>query len=138
MQAFDVPEGAVSCVRRMRSNTPLQALVTLNEPVSMEAAQGLARRMLAEGGADDASRIDHGFRLCLSRHTESEERAELERLLKQQLDRMNDAAIKPEEIAFSPTKGLDALPANTDAKQLAAYTIVARVLLNLDETITKE
>ncbi len=138
LQAFDVPEGTVSCVRRMRSNTPLQALVTLNETISTEAAQGLARRTLAEGGASDESRIEHAFRLCVSRNPTDGEKAELLRLLQSQSVRLDEPGLKPEEIALSATKGLDTLPANTDAKQLAAYTLVSRVLLNLDETITKE
>ena len=138
LQAFDVPEGTVSCVRRMRSNTPLQALVTLNETVSMEAAQALARRTLAEGGPSDESRIDHAFRLCLSRHPTTDERAELLRLLHSQLARMSEPGVKPAEVALSSTQGLDTVPAGTDVNQLAAYTLVSRVLLNLDETITKE
>lgn len=138
LQAFDVPEGTVSCVRRNRSNTPLQALVTLNETVSMEAAQALARRALAEGGATDESRIEHIFRLCLSRQPAIDERDELVRLLLNQKQRLDEAGSQPDAIALSPVKNLDAIPAGKDAKQLAAYTLVSRVILNLDETFTKE
>ena len=56
LSTFDVPEGNTSCVRRVRSNTPLQALVTLNETIAVEASRALARKALAEGGATDADR----------------------------------------------------------------------------------
>ena len=61
---FDVPNGDTSCVRRVKSNTPLQALMTLNETVSMEAARALAQRMLRDGGGDDSQRLKYGFALC--------------------------------------------------------------------------
>ncbi len=67
LQAFDTPEGNVSCSRRGRSNTPLQALMTLNETLAVEAARALARRMLVEGGTGDAERIAFGFRCCVGR-----------------------------------------------------------------------
>ncbi len=138
MQAFDVPEGTVSCVRRMRSNTPLQALVALNETVSMEAAQALARRTLAEGGATEESRIDYVFRRCVSRVPTATERDELLGLLKSQLARFDEPNAKPEDLILTKAQRFDTLPPLTDVRQLAAYTLVSRVILNLDETITKE
>ena len=68
------PNGDVSCVRRSRSNTPLQALTTLNEPLVVEAARALARRVLAEGGTSDAERLTYAFRLCVSRPPTEAER----------------------------------------------------------------
>ena len=63
LQTFDAPNGEMSCVRRTRSNTPLQALTTLNEPLFVESAQALAKRVLKEGGASDAERLAYAFRL---------------------------------------------------------------------------
>ena len=67
LEAFDAPPGNAACVRRPRSNTPLQALVTLNEPIFVECARALARRAIAEGGPDPDGRLDRAFRLCLGR-----------------------------------------------------------------------
>src|SRR5207342_1210973 len=67
MATFDAPNREVCTVRRVRTNTPLQALVSLNDPVYIEAAQALARRMVAEGGNTPADRARHGFRLVLAR-----------------------------------------------------------------------
>jgi hypothetical protein len=139
LATFDVPEGNNACVRRVRSNTPLQALVTLNETLAVEAARALALKTLAEGGADDAQRIAYAFRRCVSRAPSSGERAVLLRLLDQQRKRIADGWINPWEI----TTGASAqrpggLPEGATPAQWAAYTVVARVLLNLDETITRE
>ncbi|MCU0227024.1 MAG: PSD1 and planctomycete cytochrome C domain-containing protein [Bryobacterales bacterium] len=109
---FDVPNGDTSCVRRDRSNTPLQALTTLNEPLFYEAAQALAARTLADGGTDDATRLQWAFARCTSRKPTDAEQAELTRFLALQQQRFGD----PQQ----------------------AWTAVARLLLNLDETITKE
>src|SRR5207237_8927796 len=67
LQAFDAPNGDFSCPRRNRSNTPLQALTTLNEPIFMDCARALAARALKEGGTSDAERLTYAFRLCVSR-----------------------------------------------------------------------
>ena len=67
MTNFDTPNGDASCVRRVRSNTPLQALTTLNETLFLECARGLGRRILAEGGSEDRERMVYGFRLCTAR-----------------------------------------------------------------------
>lgn len=113
LSTFDVPNGEASCVRRARSNTPLQALMTLNETTSMEAATALAQRMIKEGGTKPAQRIAHGFQLCTARKPSATEAEALLALLNRQQTRTQDDAADP-------------------------YTVVARVLLNLDETITKE
>jgi hypothetical protein len=67
MLTFDAPNRNVCTIARPRTNTPLQALVTLNDPVYVESAQALARRMVKEGGATPESRVHHGFRLCVTR-----------------------------------------------------------------------
>jgi hypothetical protein len=135
LQTFDAPNGDGSCVRRMRSNTPLQALVSLNEPIFVECAQALARRCLEHGG-NDAERISYAARLCLGRTPEPREMKELADLLRREKDYVAEgwvdtAALGQQAKAASPPKG-------TTPTELAAYTVVARVLLNLDETITKE
>lgn len=136
LQTFDAPNGDSSCVRRNRSNTPLQALATLNETVSMECARALAARVLRESGKSDAERLTFAFRVCLARHPDADEKATLNQLLAKQRKRLADGSLNATEVA---TGSKDApLPPGLDAKDLAVYTIVSRVLLNLDETITKE
>lgn len=132
LQAFDAPNGDFACVRRSRSNTPLQALMTLNEPVFLEAARGLAERTLTEGGTADAERLSYAFRRCVSRPPESAEQAELLNFLQQQRQHFARADVNPTELAGST------VDAELPAAERAAWTAVARVLLNLDETITRE
>jgi len=138
LQTFDAPNGDFSCVRRGRSNTPLQALVSLNETTFMECAQALARKTLAEGGKSDADKINFAFRRALSRPPTDSERKELLALLEKQKDYISGGWVNATELASGKNAALDKLPANTTPTQLAAYTVVSRVLLNLDETITKE
>jgi mono/diheme cytochrome c family protein len=139
LATFDVPEGNVSCVRRTRANTPLQALMTLNETVSMESAQALARRILEKGGTTDAERVTYAFRRVLSRPPTDTERTEILRLLDKQKQRIAEGWINPWQLATGDAKAQPSgLPPNASPTQLAAYTVAARVLLNLDETITKE
>ncbi len=138
LQTFDAPNGDFSCVRRLRSNTPLQALVSLNETTFMECAQALARKTLTEGGATDKDRIDFAFRRALSRPPVESERAELLALLEKQKQHISEGWVSATELATGTREFAEKLPANTTPNQLAAYTVVARVLLNLDEAITKE
>jgi hypothetical protein len=138
LQTFDAPNGDFSCVRRLRSNTPLQALVSLNEPVFMECAQALARKTLVEGGNSDKERVDFVFRRVTSRLPTDGERKELLLLLEKQKQHIGQGWVNASELASGKNELSDKLPANTTPTQLAAYTVVSRVLLNLDETITKE
>jgi hypothetical protein len=139
LATFDVPEGNTACVRRARSNTPLQALMTLNETIAVEAARALAKRALAEGGATDPERVVYAFRRCVSRPPSGTERDVLLSLLEQQKRRIADGWVNPWEIVTGNKEERPAgLPAGTTPTQWAAYTVVARVLLNLDETITRE
>ncbi len=138
LQAFDTPEGNVSCIRRSRSNTPLQALMTLNETLAVEAARALARRTLEEGGSSDSARIEYGFRRCLSRAPSDAERTALLEVIAKQTARISAGGVRAEEVASGKNEPLAELPAGTTAAQFAAYTVVSRVLLNLDEMITKE
>jgi mono/diheme cytochrome c family protein len=132
---FDVPNGDSSCVRRARSNTPLQALTTLNESVFMDCARGLAIRALREGGKSDEERIAFAFRCCTSRPPAADEVDELTRLLAAERERIAKGEVN---IAGLAGDGKPTLPPGVTAADAAAYTVVARVLLNLDETITKE
>jgi hypothetical protein len=138
LQTFDAPNGDASCVRRSRSNTPLQALMTLNEPVFLDCARALAMRTLADGGATDAERIVYAFRRCVSRPPTTEERTELLKLLSKQQERFARPDAKPWELAASDPAHPPQLPKGIMPVQAAAWTVVSRVLLNLDETITKE
>jgi hypothetical protein len=138
LQVFDAPNGDFSCVRRMRSNTPLQALASLNENVFVECAQALARKTLQEGGPTDTDRINYAFKRTLARLPSPEEKTDLQDLLEKQEKRIAEGWVNPNEIATGKNEVPKDLPKGTTPKQLAAYTIVSRVLLNLDETITKE
>jgi len=138
LQTFDVPNADISCVRRLRSNSPLQALVSLNEPLFVECAQNLARKTLEEGGRTDAERLTYAFRRALSRLPAEDEKQELLSLLEKQKQRIADGWINPVEVATGESKLPSKLPAGVTPTQLAAYTVVSRVLLNLDETISKE
>jgi len=138
LQVFDAPNGDFSCVRRMRSNTPLQALVGLNEPVFVECAQALARKAFEEGGKSDAERITYAFRRALARLPTQEEKSELLSLLQKQEQRISEGWVNANEIATGKNETATQMPKGATPTQLAAYTVISRVLLNLDETITKE
>ncbi|MDB5350664.1 MAG: Planctomycete cytochrome [Planctomycetota bacterium] len=134
MIAFDVPERAVCSMRRIRTNTPIQALVTLNDPVFIEAAQALARRILTEGGATLESRAAFGVRLVLSRPASEAETHRLAALF--QASRSSLAA-DPARASALATRPLGPVPAGMDVLDAAAWTVVGNVLLNLDETLAK-
>jgi len=110
LTVFDASDALSTCTRRNRSNTPLQALTLLNDQGFFEFAQALANRILRESTSDDGERIRYAFHLCLGRSPSDRERHALEGLLARQ----------------------------HEAKPLDAWTSVARVLLNLDEFITRE
>ncbi|HEV2383620.1 MAG TPA: PSD1 and planctomycete cytochrome C domain-containing protein [Terriglobia bacterium] len=132
MVSFDAPSREFCVIRRVRTNTPLQALTTLNDPVFFEAAQALARKMMEEAGPDPAARIVDGFRRCTSRRPTAEESARILGYYNMELDRFQkqpDAAAKVIKGYASPS---------INASEQAAWTLVANVMLNLDETITKE
>ena len=138
LQVFDAPNGDFACVRRMRSNTPLQALASLNETIFVECAQALARKALAEGGQSDEDRVTYAFRRALARPPTADERAELLSLLTKQRQRIAEGWVNANEIGTGKEEAPTDLPPHTTPTQLAAYTVVSRVILNLDETITNE
>jgi mono/diheme cytochrome c family protein len=137
LSVLDAPNGDTACVRRPRSNTPLAALTTLNEPVFVEAAQGLALRILREGGSTDATRADFAYRLCTARPIKPDEQAAIGALLRDSRQRLAEGWLNPWEIATGEPGKPPVLPKGATPQDAAAWTIVARVLLNLDETLTK-
>jgi mono/diheme cytochrome c family protein len=134
MTTFDAPSRNVCTVVRPRTNTPLQALVTLNDPAFVEAAQGLARRVLAEGGKSVAEKTRYAFRLCLIRPPHE---IELNRLIELYEKARADYAGKSKEATTMATVPRGPLPAGMDPVDAAAWTVVANVLLNLDEMVLK-
>jgi hypothetical protein len=138
LQTFDAPNGDFSCVRRSRSNTPLQALTSLNEPVFLECARALALKTVWRGGSDDRARLIYAFRRCLSRQPSPDELSTLLALYDK--EKAHFASDESTALAFvvNHKKDRPSLPTGTTFGELAGWTAVSRVLLNLDETITKE
>jgi hypothetical protein len=148
---FDAPNTAETCTRRNRSNTPLQALTLLNDQAFLEFAVGLAKRTLAEAPAEDRKRLEHAFLLTLQREPQPNEIDRLATFLAQQRD----------QFETNPTSAMKLLASYTPASvsttgrrrragaersavspeqttELAAWTAVSRVLLNLDNFMTRE
>jgi Protein of unknown function (DUF1553)/Protein of unknown function (DUF1549)/Planctomycete cytochrome C len=138
LQAFDAPNGDFACVRRTRSNTPLQALATLNEPIYLECARALAMLTLERGGSTNSERLSYAFRRCLARAPADSEKSTLLRLLDKQMRRFEAPGADAWAVAAGDSAKHPQLPAGARPQDFAGWTVVARVLLNLDETITKE
>jgi hypothetical protein len=131
---FDASNREVCTLRRGRTNTPLQAFVTLNDPVFIECAQALARRTVKEGGASAGERLQWMFRVCLSRPAKP---AEITRLIAL-LDETKSALIADQARATKlATEPLGPLPSGMKADELAAWTTVANVVMNLDEFVMR-
>jgi len=133
LSTFDAPNREICMVRRTRTNTPLQALVTLNDTVFVEASQGLGRRMVGAGNTP-AERIRHGFRLCLARTPHDDELARLTRLQEEVRAALVGDPEKAKQLATVP---LGPVPQGMDVIDLASWTVVASVMLNLDEMVLK-
>jgi hypothetical protein len=131
---FDGPTREVCTARRARTNTPLQALVLLNDVTYVEAARGLARLMLREGGSDPLARARWGFRRATGRRPDDGETLALVRLYQHQLDAYR---ARPESARALLRTGESPVDPALDPCELAAWTMTASVLLNLDETITR-
>jgi hypothetical protein len=134
MTTFDAPSRESCTLRRIPTNTPLQAFVTMNDPVFVECAQALGRRMMREGGDTPEARVRFVLRLCLGRPPADTQVMTLVDLFEKELaiyQADKDGALK---LATEP---LGALPENCKASEAAAYTVVANVLLNLDSFLTK-
>ncbi len=133
LATFDAPNREVCALRRPRSNTPLQALVVLNDPVYVEAAQSLARRMEQHSGSAQ-DEVAYGFRLCLARPPRE---AELRRLVAFYDAACTDFRQDERHAAKLATDPIGSFPEGGDTADLAALTAVGNVLLNLDETLMK-
>jgi hypothetical protein len=131
LMAFDAPNGNVSCTRRQRSNTPLQALNLMNDPVFFEAAQGLAFRIMSESGGGVKERLRFAYGVTVGRDPSLTEVERLARYYDQELNALRGdqkalGALFPGQIEGVPRS------------EAAAWVEISRVLLNLDEFITRE
>ena len=134
MAVFDAPSREICAIRRVRTNTPLQSLVTLNDPVYVEAAQALARRIVRDGGPTVSSRARHGLQLCLGRPPRPEQIEPLVTLYAREHERYGKDLTAARSLATDP---IGPLPPDMEPAELAAWTTVANVLLNLDAVLTK-
>ena len=134
LNTFDAPEREVCTARRSRTNTPLQALVLMNDPTYLEAARRLAERTMTEGGATPESRIVFAFRISLSRRPSLVESGILLKIYQQRLTRYQH---DPSAAKALLTVGESLVNQSLNPEDLAAWTAVMSVILNLDEAITK-
>jgi hypothetical protein len=135
LATFDAPDREKCVARRPLTNTPLQALVLMNDPTYLEAARAMAQRAMGEAGKNTDNRLRYAFRLAIGRKPDKRELSVLRSLLNQQLLKYRsdkDAARQLLGVGTSVTN------AKADEQELAAWTIVMSAILNLDETITKE
>lgn len=136
---FDCPDSNVACVKRDRSNTPLQALALLNDPVFFEASQALGRRIVKEVPKTStpsdtaASRIRYAYRLCLARDPQPEELKIVSQLFAEQIEQLKENETLAVELI-----GDKEVPGDVKKVELAGWVIVGRTLMNLDEFITRE
>lgn len=132
MTTFDAPSRETCSIRRIRTNTPLQAFVTLNDPVFVEAAQALARRIVREGGMTAEQRARFGLKLCLVRPPHDFEVQSVLKLLKTEEEHYRGHAREAKELI-----GALEFPANSSLPEMAGWTVVSNVLLNLDGVLSK-
>jgi hypothetical protein len=135
LTTFDAPDREKCTARRSVTNTPLQALVLMNDPTYVEAARFLAARALTQGGKTDAARINYAFRLATGRIPDAQERAIL---LGQAQEALDNYRSHPAEAVELLSVGASRCSPNLNRTELAAWTTVTSIILNLDETITKE
>jgi hypothetical protein len=134
MVVFDAPDREFCVVRRATTNTPLQALTLLNDPIFVEAARKLAERSIHEGGAAPDARLEFAFRLATGRAPDDEEKV----ILRRKLDEMLTAyQADPAGARLLVAVGASPSDPSIPIGELAAYTAVANMILNLDEVITK-
>ncbi|MGC4002312.1 MAG: DUF1553 domain-containing protein [Pirellulales bacterium] len=132
---LDAPSREICTVKRSRTNTPLQSLALLNEPTYVEAVRKLGERMLALGASTQAERLSHGFRLTTSRTPNERELEVLTKLHEDSLRRFRE---RPEAAESFLQVGASRSAETLDRVELAAYTMTANILLNLDEALTRE
>lgn len=132
LTAFDCPDSNLSCLQRTSSNTPLQALITLNNEVFVESSQALTRRVLSGSAKGDADRVTHAFRICLARPPSKMEHSRLLELLADGRDWYKTHPEDAKKLIGSY------LPEKTESAEAAAWVALSRVILNFDEFITRE
>ena len=135
LSTFDAPSFEICQVKRARTNTPLQALALLNDTTYVEAARHLAQRMITEGGDQPEQRIAHGFRLTTGRPPSERELSIMTQGYTGYVERFTN---NTEQAQAFLSNGKSTPDETLDTTQLAAYSAIASVMLNLDETITKE
>ena len=135
MLLLDANQRDTCQVTQQRTNTPLQALLLMNEITFVEAARGLAARLIIEGGQSQQDRVDFGVRLVTSRTPTD---AELQILTEELKHNLQSYRSNPEAAKQLIAIGESTPPAELDPAELAAYTALSRLLLNLDETVTKQ
>jgi hypothetical protein len=135
LTTFDAPDREKCTARRILTNTPLQALVLMNDPTYVEAARVLAERMMKEGGKSPADRVDFAFRLATARRPSEREKAVLVTTF---LEQLSDFRRQQADAAKLLSVGDSKYDPHLNKPELAAWTTVASMILNLDETITKE
>jgi len=135
LSTFDAPDREKCTARRTRTNTPLQALVLLNDPTYVEAARALAQRVIKEAGSDPVKRINLAFSLATARRPQP---AEMEVLLQLAKHQQEDYRRKKELAQKLVGVGESEADKTLNVAELATWTTVASTILNLDETITKE
>jgi hypothetical protein len=134
MSNFDAPNREQFCTLRERSNTPLQALQLMNDTQHFEAARALGERILSEGGASPEARIAFAYRVVLSREPRPEELAVVKPALDLYVVRYrDDVAAARRVVAVGESKP----KAGLAESELAAYTLLANLVLNLDETVMR-
>jgi hypothetical protein len=131
MAIFDLPSAAQSCTRRERSNTPLQALNLLNDPAFLECARGMATRVLQHPAASLADQVDYAFRIAVGRSPRPSESASARKYFEDRINLLRKGSPTAEQ--FFPSHAL-----RTDPFVAAAWVGLSRVLMNLDEFITRE
>jgi hypothetical protein len=135
MLTFDAPFRETCVVQRPRTNTAMQALNLMNDPTYVEASRHLALRMMREGGDTPADRIASGFQLVLARPPDTVELHQLTQGLEKRIAEFQAA---PEQAKAFLGVGYSPVPEGTPLAELAAYSVTASTLLNLDETLTRE
>ncbi|VAX40312.1 hypothetical protein MNBD_PLANCTO02-1260, partial [hydrothermal vent metagenome] len=135
MSTFDAPSREECRVRRERTNSPLQALLLMNDPQYFEAARFLAQRMMKEGGKTDAQKITFAFQLTTTRKPTPKE---IELLTTSLKDHLAEYKANPSAAKSLITIGETPPDKAINTTELAAWTMVANLILNLDEVITKE
>lgn len=133
LTTFDAPDATDACVRRERSNTPLQALTLMNDPVFVEAAQALALRAVKEVPERGMARVKRLFYLCLAREPLGDELAQLKAFYRGQM-----ARVKAEETSLKVLGMIEPEVPKQQQVEAATYVALARVLMNLDEFINRE